>query len=113
VVAMMLSKIVGPEGSVLAVEASPENYEAGEQNRKLNRIENCRIVHGAAAAKSGTLVFNRGTNGQVDDGNGEWGQIEVNSYSIDDLAERFGTPDVLFIDVEGFECEVLCGGQRL
>jgi len=109
VVAMVLSKIVGPEGSVLAVEASPEDCQAGEQNRKLNRIENCRTLHGAGAAKSGTLVFSR--FGSVDDGTGQW-KIEVNAYSIDDLAERFGTPDVLFIDVEGFECEVLRGGQR-
>jgi FkbM family methyltransferase len=112
VVAMMLSKTVGPDGFVLAVEASPENCEAGEQNRKLNSLDNLRILHAAGAAKSGTLIFNRGTNGQVDDGSGEWGQIEVQAYSVDDLAERFGAPNVLFIDVEGFECELLRGAQK-
>lgn len=112
VVAMMLSKTVGPQGFVLAVEASPENCDAGEQNRKLNEIDNCRILHAAGAAKSGSLIFNRGTNGQVDDGTGEWGQIEVEAYSVDDLANRFGAPDVLFIDVEGFECELLRGAQK-
>ncbi len=112
VVAMMLSKTVGPEGFVLAVEASPENCQAGEQNRKLNGIDNCRILHAAGAAQSGTLIFNRGTNGQVDDGTGEWGQVQVEAFSVDDLAGRFGTPDVLFIDVEGFECELLRGAQK-
>jgi FkbM family methyltransferase len=112
VVAMMLAKTVGPQGSVLAVEASRENREAGEQNRKLNGIENCRILHAAGAAQSGKLVFNRGTNGQVDDGTGEWGQVEVDAYSVDDLAQQFGNPDVLFIDVEGFECELLRGAQK-
>jgi FkbM family methyltransferase len=112
VVALMLAKTVGPSGFVLAVEASPENCEAGEQNRKLNGIDNCRILHAAGAAQSGTLTFNRGTNGQVDDGTGEWGRIEVDSYSVDDLADRFGAPDVLFIDVEGFECELLWGAQK-
>jgi len=111
-VAMMLSKIVGPEGSVLAVEASPENYAAGERNRKLNGIENCRVLHGAGAAESGKLTFNRGTNGQVDDGTGEWGQVQVDAYAVDDLATRFGEPDVLFIDVEGFECELLRGARH-
>ena len=67
VVALMLSKAVGPSGSVLAVEASPENCAAGETNRKLNGIHNCQILPAAGAARSGTLVFNRGTNGQVDD----------------------------------------------
>jgi hypothetical protein len=28
---------------------------------------------------------------------------------VDELARQFGRPDVLFIDVEGFECEVLKG----
>jgi FkbM family methyltransferase len=112
VVALVLSKTVGPQGFVLAVEASPENCEAGEQNRKLNGADNCRILHAAGAAKSGTLTFNRGTNGQVDDGSGEWGQITVDAYSVDDLADRFGAPDVLFIDVEGFECELLRGAQK-
>jgi FkbM family methyltransferase len=112
VVAMMLSKIVGQEGFVLALEASPENSAAGEQNCKLNGIENCRVLHGAGAAKSGSITFNRGTNGQVDDGSGEWGQIQVDAYSVDDLAKQFGVPDVLFIDVEGFECELLRGAQN-
>jgi FkbM family methyltransferase len=112
VVALMLSKAVGPQGFVLAVEASPENCAAGEQNRKLNGIENCRILHAAGAAKSGTLTFNRGSNGQVDDGSGEWGQIQVDAYSVDDLTDRFGPPDVVFIDVEGFECELLRGAQK-
>jgi FkbM family methyltransferase len=112
VVALMLAKTVGPNGFVLAVEANWENSEAGERNRQINGIANCQILHAAGAAQSGTLVFNRGTNGQVDDGTGEWGQIEVNSYSVDDLAKRFGAPDVLFIDVEGFECELLRGAQK-
>jgi len=112
VVALMLSKTVGPAGFVLAVEASPENYAAGETNRKLNGIDNCRILHAAGAARSGTLTFNRGTNGQVDDGTGEWGQIEVQAFSVDDLAATYGVPDVLFIDVEGFECELLQGAQK-
>jgi FkbM family methyltransferase len=112
VVALMLAKTVGPLGFVLAVEASPDNYRAGEQNRKLNAIENCHVLHAAGAAQSGTLTFNQGTNGQVDDGSGEWGRVQVPAYSIDDLAARFGTPDVLFIDVEGFECQVLAGASK-
>ncbi len=112
VVALMLAKTVGPEGFVLAVEANPDNYAAGEQNRRLNAVGNCQILHAAGAAESGTLVFNRGNNGQVDDGTGEWGQLTVRAVSIDDLAAEYGTPNVLFIDVEGFECELLRGAAR-
>ena len=112
VVALMLSKAVGPQGSVLAVEANPENWAAGVQNQKLNGIENCRILHAAGAAKSGTATFNRGQNGHMDDGTGEWGRMQVKAYSIDDLAAEYGVPDVLFIDVEGYECELLLGGLK-
>jgi FkbM family methyltransferase len=112
VVALMLAKTVGPDGFVLAVEANPDNSAAGERNRQLNAVGNCKVLHAAGAAKSGTLVFNRGVNGQVDDGAGEWGRMEVRAVSVDDLAAEYGAPDVLFIDVEGFECELLRGAQK-
>ena len=112
VVALMLAKIVGPSGSVVALEANAENRAVGEVNRKLNGVENLTILHAAGAAQSGSLTFNRGANGQVDDGSGEWGQIQVDAFSVDDLAARFGAPNVLFIDVEGFECELLRGAQK-
>lgn len=111
VVALMLAKTVGPHGHVLAIEASPENFAAGERNRQLNGIHNCRVQHAAGAARSGMLSFNRGSNGQVDDGSGEWGKVEVQAVSVDDLAAENGEPDVLFIDVEGFECELLAGAH--
>lgn len=111
-VAMMLAKAVGPEGKVLAVEANPDNCAAGERNRELNGVDNCAILHAAGASHSGVLVFNRGQDGQVDDGTGQWGRMEVKAVSIDDLAAEYGRPDVLFIDVEGFECAVLEGAKQ-
>jgi FkbM family methyltransferase len=111
VVALMLAKTVAPGGFVIAVEANPDNFAAGERNRTLNGVENCKILHAAGAAKSGKVIFNRGPNGQMDDGSAEWGQIEVPATSIDDLAAVHGVPDVLFIDVEGFECELLQGAR--
>jgi FkbM family methyltransferase len=112
VVAMMLAKIVGPDGQVIALEASRHNAEIGERNRSLNRIANLRVVTGAVARESGTIVFSRGLNGRVDTGNGAFGRTRVQAFSVDDLARTHGTPSVLFIDVEGFECEVLRGARE-
>jgi len=53
--------------------------------------------------------MNKGLNSQVEDGSHEWGSMQVPSFSIDDLSMKYGTPDVLFIDVEGFECRALSG----
>ena len=49
-------------------------------------IDNCTILHAAALPQSGTLASNRGTNGQVDDGTGDRGQVVVDACSVDDLA---------------------------
>ena len=112
VVAMMLSRIVGVQGQVVALEANPHNAEVGERNRALNGLEQLRVIPAAAAKESGTLDFGKGLNGTVVTGRPEWGQQQVRAYSVDDLTRQFGQPDVLFIDVEGFECEVLKGARE-
>ena len=112
IVAMMLAKIVGPDGQVVALEANQHNAEIGERNRSLNRIANLRVVAGAVARESGTIVFSRGLNAKVDRGNGAFGRTRVPAFSVDDQARTHGTPSVLFIDVEGFECEVLRGARE-
>lgn len=44
--------------------------------------------------------------------NGEWTATTVEAVTVDGLAERFGPPDVLYVDVEGYEQHVLQGAQR-
>jgi FkbM family methyltransferase len=112
VVAMMLSRIVGFEGQVVALEANPHNAEIGERNRALNDIAQLKVLDGAAARESGTIDFGKGLNGAVVRGERDWGLQRVRAYSVDELAREFGQPDVLFIDVEGFECEVLKGARE-
>jgi FkbM family methyltransferase len=112
VVAMMLSRIVGTEGQVLALEANPHNAEVGERNRALNNITQLKVVHGAAAKQPGTIDFGKGLNGAVAERDRDWGLQRVRAYSVDEMAREFGRPDVLFIDVEGFECEVLKGARE-
>ncbi len=112
VVALMLANAVGPDGVVIALEASPHNAAIGVRNQKLNQAENLHILNAAVAETSGRLTFNKGLNGQVDDGSGEWGSVEVDALSVDALSARYGFPDVLFIDVEGFECQALRGASQ-
>ena len=108
----MLAKIVGLSGRVVALEASPHNAAIARRNRDLNDAPQLEIVEAAVAQKSGTLYFNQGLNGCVDDGTGEWGRQEVKSLSVDDLTAVYGVPDLLFIDVEGFEVRVLEGAKE-
>ena len=107
VIAMIMAKFVGATGKVVAVEASPHNYEAAIRNCRLNETSNVAVIHAAASDALDPIEFNVRGNGQVDDGTGAWGKISVPSVSVDELARRHGPPDVLFVDVEGFESKVL------
>lgn len=109
VVALMLAAIVGETGRVIALEASPYNAKVSELNRVANRAGNLRNLNAAIAAERGTLSFADSLCGHVDDGHGG---IEVPARTVDDLAEEYGHPDVVYIDVEGFECEALRGAAR-
>jgi FkbM family methyltransferase len=112
VVALMLVQMVGPDGRVLAVEAERHNFEVATRNRDLNDADNLEIVHAAAGAVGGSLYFRGGLNGAVAANGGRLGLEQVPAVSVDGLATRHGAPDVVFLDVEGYEHEVLRGAAR-
>jgi FkbM family methyltransferase len=115
VFALMMAKIVGPRGMVVAVEANWHNAAIARENRDLNNAPQLVVVEAAAAEKSGTLFFSEELNGHVDLGSlgsGQWERSPVPCLTIDDLTLRYGVPDVLFIDVEGFEVKVLEGAAQ-
>jgi FkbM family methyltransferase len=108
-IAMILAKFVGANGKLVAVEASPHNYETAIRNCRLNNAANVEVINAAVSETSDPVEFNCRANGQVDDGSGVWGKIAVPSISVDELTRRYGPPDVLFVDVEGFESKVMKG----
>ena len=111
VVALLLARIVGDTGEVIAVEPVRHNVRVAEENVRLNRTTNLRLLHAAAADRPGRLHFSESLNGSVG-GGGRSGKVLVDALSVDGLADRFGTPDVVFIDVEGYEMKVLVGARR-
>jgi len=108
----MLAKHVEPNGLVVAVEANEHNVAVGRKNIALNRVSQVVVLHAAASDQDGELIVNQGLNAQVDDGSGEWGRVSIPAWSVDRLANQYGTPQVLFIDVEGYEQRVLQGAKR-
>lgn len=111
IVALVLSRIVGGAGEVVAVEAERHNVRVAEENVRLNHATNLRVLHAAAADQPGRLFFSESLNGSVTPG-GRSGKVEVDAVTVDGLADRFGAPDVVFIDVEGYEARVLAGARR-
>lgn len=110
VLAMVLAKTVEP-GQVVSVEGNKYNAEVGQRNAQRNGIGNLRVIHGAGGAKSGTVTFSENWNGEVSDGTPDVGGVAVRCYTIDELSREYGAPQVLYIDVEGYEREVLDGAR--
>jgi FkbM family methyltransferase len=108
IVALIFSHLVASTGQVVAVEAERHNFEVAVRNRELNDARNLEIVHAAGGAADGALYFRGGLNGTVSTA-GRLGLARVPAVSVDGLARRYGTPDVVFVDVEGYEHEVLHG----
>jgi FkbM family methyltransferase len=112
VLALVLARLVGDSGSVVAVEAGGHNVRVAERNRHLNGASNLTILHAAAGdGAMSTLRFVEDLNGRVEyrlKGRAR-GVVEVPAVSVDGLAATFGPPDAVLIDVEGFEHRVLAG----
>jgi FkbM family methyltransferase len=113
VVAMMLAREVGPAGAIIALEPNPHNASVARRNCELNVMTQLAVLEAAVSNRSGTITFNESLDGQLDDGSGAQGRITVESMTLDDLAEKYGTPALVFIDVEGAECMVLEMGERV
>jgi FkbM family methyltransferase len=112
VVALILARIVGEQGRVIALEANRHSHEVAEVNQRLNQADNLELRHAAVSDGSGSLVFDE-LMGRVDQGGNLLGAAAVPAVTIDQLADEYGPPDVLVIDVEGFECRALRGAQRV
>lgn len=112
VVALMLAADVGSEGKVVAVEAEPHNVDVAQENLRLNQVSNIDVLHAAVGDVTGFVQFAEGLNGYVDARSSRVGRISVPAVTIDQLAARYGDPDVIFLDVEGYEARALSGAEE-
>jgi FkbM family methyltransferase len=108
VVALMLARMAGSSGRVVAVEGGRRNIGLAMENKRLNHADNLTILHAAVDSASGSSVlFSNRINGSVSD----FGSPVV-SLSIDDLASQYGVPDLVLMDIEGYECRALAGARE-
>jgi FkbM family methyltransferase len=112
-IAMLLAKQVGPDGEVIAVEASRHNADVASRNIATNSVDNVHIVQGLISSSVGQerAVSSFNSSRAVGTGHAA-GTTLVDSLSIDELSRRAGSPDIVYMDIEGFEIEALKGAQE-
>jgi FkbM family methyltransferase len=103
------------KANVISVEPVPETYEQLMDNVHLNRLDSNVTAHNIGlAGEKGKLRFSvsKGSGNHVLNGEDNVPAIKVPVDMLDSLAED-SKPVLIKIDVEGFEHEVLRGGQRI
>jgi FkbM family methyltransferase len=113
---LLASRLVGPFGTVVAIDASVSNFLALSDNIKLNNVGNVRAVHAAVWDTRGSLVSFAGDPGNsahasVIAEHGMEVESQVDSFPLGDLLteEEWKNARVIKIDVEGAETNVLRG----
>ena len=113
--ALMELTLLGGSGHLVAVEPVPENMALLKRNLRLNGYRDVPVVKAAVSDISSRKTFhlsrqsNLGTFHPVGSATLTGDTINVETTTIPMLAERFGPPDLLRMDVEGHEVEILEG----
>lgn len=94
---------------VVAFEAGEHNAEVARQIAERNGIANLTVVHAAVSDHVGTARFSDRSNGSLH----PEGPVTVPAVTVDQQAAIYGRPDVLFVDVEGYELAVLRGAAQV
>lgn len=116
--ALRFSELVGPEGKVICCEPDYKNYSFLQFNARINYCKNILPLNIGMGEKDGKATFFRDTEtgGRMGSFKKEYVRAnhkgftdEVDILTYDSLANKYGTPDFVKVDVEGFEAEVTRG----
>lgn len=114
---LLLARLVGPTGSVIAIEPDPELFEALDTNCRINGADHVERIHAAAAARPGSLTLyrslvNAGDNRVGGHSSSTTRRIDVQARTVDEIAGGRRL-DFVKIDVQGWEGEVFRGMKQV
>lgn len=105
VIAMLLGRIAGDTGKVVAVEANAHNHAVAMKNLSLNGAMNVSCIKGIVSSGKMEVSIDGGLNGRARKAGNAAPKLEV--VTIDGLSRTYGTPGLVFLDIEGHEIEAL------
>jgi FkbM family methyltransferase len=111
---MLMSRLVGPRGIVVAFEASPRIIDKTHYNLVRAGCNNVTLIHKAVWHTSGALV-NMASGSHLNDRIEESATgMPVRTVALDDLAAAANfRPSFVKMDIEGAELDALRGMTRL
>jgi len=107
----LLSRLVGPAGRVVSVEAHPRIFRCLQRNIELNRLDNVTALQCAATGVRGKVLIEDGSETHLFNAitADETNSIAVPGETLADIVLRFGINeiDLLKLNIEGAELAVL------
>jgi FkbM family methyltransferase len=118
---ILMSRLVGENGQVIAFEPMPDTYEILCKNVKLNQLTNIKTIRGAVSNESGSVQLFTEPSAKLSKTASMVGYrlegvpqaTEVPALRLDDYyAQEKRLPDLIKMDVEGAEGSVLKGARQ-
>lgn len=116
---LLFSELAGVNGQVISFEPDPKSYAFLNFNININNCENVTPLNYGIGKNESVKNYFRdnktgGRKGSFLTGfTDEKDQIQVSVESLDLMFKKYGTPDFIKIDVEGFESEIIQGLNKL
>jgi FkbM family methyltransferase len=111
--ALVMSKVVGDEGLVIALEPEPLNFNLLCTNIKANAVRNVLPIHAAAGEDTGSTLLERSPDNAGDHRTAPHpmgiAALEVPLVAIDNLLPSELRVDFVFVDAQGYDHRIVRG----